>query len=82
MAKRSKRYRAMVGEDGPSDVPVELAKAVETLKGYATTKFDQTVEVAIRLGIDPRQADQIVRGSIVLAARDRKDAASGRVCQG
>lgn len=66
MAKRSKRYRAMVGEDGPSEVPVELSQAVATLKGYGTTKFDQTVEVAIRLGIDPRQADQIVRGSIVL----------------
>lgn len=66
MAKRSKRYRAMVGEDGPSEVPVALSQAVETLKGYSTTKFDQTVEVAVRLGIDPRQADQIVRGSIVL----------------
>lgn len=66
MAKRSKRYRSMVGEDGPSEVPVELTQAVETLKGYGNTKFDQTVEVAVRLGIDPRQADQIVRGSIVL----------------
>ena len=66
MAKRSKRYREMVGEGGPSEVPVALSQAVETLKGYSTTKFDQTVEVAVRLGIDPRQADQIVRGSIVL----------------
>ena len=67
--KRSKRYRNLVGEDGPSEVPVELEKAVETLKGYGAngaTKFDQTVEIAVRLGIDPRQADQIVRGSIVL----------------
>lgn len=56
----------MVGKDKSSDVPVDLAQAVETLKGFATTKFDQTVEVAVRLGIDPRQADQIVRGSIVL----------------
>jgi len=56
----------MVGEEGPSEVAVELDKAVEALKGYGTTKFDQTVEIAVRLGIDPRQADQIVRGSIVL----------------
>lgn len=64
--KRSKRYRNMVGEAGPSEEAIELGKAVEALKGYGTTKFDQTVEIAVRLGIDPRQADQIVRGSIVL----------------
>ncbi len=64
--KRSKRYRNLVGEEGPSEVAIELEKAVETLKGYEGTKFDQTVEIAVRLGIDPRQADQIVRGSIVL----------------
>ena len=56
----------MVGEDGLTANPVDLTKAVETLKGFNTTKFDQTVEVAMRLGIDPKQADQIVRGSIVL----------------
>jgi large subunit ribosomal protein L1 len=39
---------------------------VKLLKQFNTTKFDQTVEVAIRLGIDPKQADQIVRGSVVL----------------
>lgn len=43
-----------------------MDKAVETLKGFDNTKFDQTVEVAIRLGIDSKQADQLVRGSIVL----------------
>jgi large subunit ribosomal protein L1 len=43
-----------------------LAEAVELLKQFNTTKFDQSVEVAIRLGIDPKQADQLVRGSIVL----------------
>jgi large subunit ribosomal protein L1 len=43
-----------------------LDKGVQTLKGFATTKFDQTVEVAIRLGIDAKQADQLIRGSLVL----------------
>ncbi len=43
-----------------------LADAVEKLKEFDTTKFDQTVEIHMRLGIDPKQADQIVRGSIVL----------------
>jgi large subunit ribosomal protein L1 len=66
MAKRSKRYRALVGEDGPSDEALVLNKAIAELKKYSTTKFDQTVEVAARLGVDPKQADQIVRGSIVL----------------
>ena len=53
---------------------LELVPAVKTLKGMETSlpkgvkpiKFDQTVEIAVRLGVDPRQADQIVRGSIVL----------------
>jgi len=56
----------MVGEDGPSDEAISLEKAIEKLLTYNTTKFDQTVEIAARLGVDPKQADQIVRGSIVL----------------
>ena len=43
-----------------------LPKAVEILKGFEGTKFDQTVEIHMCLGIDPKQADQIIRGSIVL----------------
>lgn len=46
--------------------PLPLESAVAKLKDFATTKFDQSVEVHIRLGVDPKQADQIVRGSIVL----------------
>ena len=45
---------------------VPLAQAIEVLKSYKPTKFDQSVEIHMRLGIDPKQADQIVRGSIVL----------------
>ena len=65
MAKSSKRYCGLVERGIPVD-PVPLGKAVEVVKGFNNTKFDQTVEIAIRLGIDPKQADQIVRGSIVL----------------
>jgi len=65
MHKVSKRMRAM-REKAKSTEPLPLASAVEKLKQFDTTKFDQSVEVAIRLGIDPKQADQIVRGSIVL----------------
>lgn len=53
-------------EKAPGPEPMPLGEAVELLKTFNTTKFDQTVEVAVRLGIDPKQADQIVRGSIVL----------------
>lgn len=49
----------------PAD-PKPLADAVATLKEFNTTKFDQTVEIHMRLGIDPNQADQIIRGSLVL----------------
>ena len=64
MAKSSKRYR-LLAEKQPKD-PVQLPDAVKKLGEFNTTKFDQTVEIAIRLGIDPKQADQIVRGSVVL----------------
>mgnify|MGYP003878488111 CR=1 FL=1 len=64
MVKQSKRYVASVKARPEESLPLE--KAVETLKGYKPTKFDQSVEIHVRLGIDPKQADQIVRGSIVL----------------
>ncbi len=65
MVKRSKRYKSLSAEGHPVE-PVELPRAIATLKGFGNTKFDQTVEIAVRLGVDPKQADQIVRGSIVL----------------
>lgn len=65
MAKESKRYRAMA-EQTKSIETMPLGKAVELLKKFGTTKFDQTVEIHLHLGIDPKQADQLVRGSVVL----------------
>jgi large subunit ribosomal protein L1 len=64
MPKQSKRYRALSEKRRDDAMPV--AEAVGMLKGYGNTKFDQSVEIALRLGIDQAQADQIVRGSIVL----------------
>ncbi|HEX4415137.1 MAG TPA: 50S ribosomal protein L1 [Lacipirellulaceae bacterium] len=64
MAKQSKRYRALSEKRNEDAVPIP--DAVKTLKGYEGTKFDQSVEIAIRLGIDHTQAEQSVRGSIVL----------------
>jgi len=64
MGKKSKRYRADLEKQPKDSLP--LADAVAVLKKFNATKFDQTVEVHMRLGVDPNQADQIVRGSIVL----------------
>src|SRR6056297_746316 len=64
MGKKSKRYRAAL-EKQPAN-PLPLGEAVDALKKFDSTKFDQTVEVHMRLGIDPNQADQIIRGSLVL----------------
>lgn len=64
MTKHSKRYRALASQ--VTKQPVPLPAAVQTLKKFANTKFDQTVEIHMRLGVDPKQADQIVRGSVVL----------------
>jgi large subunit ribosomal protein L1 len=66
MAAHSKRMQALLKKAPPKKQPLALPEAVKLLKQFNTTKFDQTVEVAIRLGIDPKQADQIVRGSVVL----------------
>ncbi len=63
--KLTKRMKAMTAK-GPGANVLPLPEAVQTLKTFNTTKFDQTVEIALRLGIDPKQADQLVRGSIVL----------------
>jgi large subunit ribosomal protein L1 len=65
MAKLSKRMKGMV-EKASGKGPLPLAQAVTLLKSFNNTKFDQTVEIAVRLGVDPKQADQLVRGSIVL----------------
>jgi len=62
--RHGKRYRAEA-EKVP-DHPVPLAEAVAVLKQFNSTKFDQTVELTVWLGIDSRQADQQVRGSISL----------------
>ena len=49
-----------------SKEPVSLTEAVEKIKSFNTTKFDQSVECVLNLGIDPKQADQSIRGSLSL----------------
>jgi large subunit ribosomal protein L1 len=65
MKTQSKRYRSLRQAVKTAD-PVPLADAVKQLKSFNTTKFNQTVEVSTNLGIDPRQSDQNVRGSVGL----------------
>ncbi len=65
MAKSGKRLRAAKAEFiGKSLVTVE--EAVSLIKRNATAKFDESVEISMKLGVDPRHADQIVRGKVVL----------------
>ena len=65
MAKHSKRYlEALKKIDKSKAYPLE--EAIQKVKETATAKFDETVDIAIRLGVDPRHADQIVRGTVVL----------------
>jgi large subunit ribosomal protein L1 len=65
MAKQSKRFRALASQTNSKET-LPLAAAVEKLKKFGNTKFDQTVEIHMRLGVDSKQADQIIRGSVVL----------------
>ena len=64
MAKAGKKYRAAAAKI--EDRPYDLKDALTAIKDSAYAKFDETVEVHMRLGVDPRHADQMVRGTIVL----------------
>lgn len=65
MAKRSKRYRAAC-EKRKETRPVPLSDAVAALKRFDPAKFDETVNLVVKLGIDPKQSNQQVRGSFSL----------------
>jgi large subunit ribosomal protein L1 len=65
MAKHSKRFRAAAGTVNREKV-YPVAEAVKLLKKNATAKFDETIEIAFNLGIDPKQSDQTVRGAVTL----------------
>lgn len=72
MPRRGKRYqdakaKLAIGEKLPPD------DAIQVVKDLSYAKFDETVEVATRLGVDPRQADQVVRGTVVLPHGTGKD---------
>src|SRR5690349_24458198 len=63
--KRSKRYRT-AADQVDRKKSYNISDAVATLKKFPPTKFDQTVTVSFRLGVDPKQSDQMVRGTCAL----------------
>jgi large subunit ribosomal protein L1 len=65
VAKHGKKYREAVQKVEPTR-PYPLRDALDLAKDAAFAKFDETVEVALRLGVDPKHADQMVRGTVVL----------------
>ncbi len=66
MAKLGKRMKAIKTAIGDGKPVLPLDEAVGLVKANASAKFDETVEVAMNLGVDPRHADQMVRGSVTL----------------
>jgi large subunit ribosomal protein L1 len=67
MAAHGKKYTAAAARTNPLQA-YAARTALEAVKSAAFAKFDETVEVAVRLGVDPRHADQLVRGTVVLPA--------------
>ena len=66
MAKKvTKRLHNLAGKVDANKI-YDVESGVATLKTLASTKFDETVEIALRLGVDPRHADQMIRGAVVL----------------
>lgn len=67
MAKNGKKYRAVLEKNGDVSTPRSLAEGIEAiLQASSITKFDQTAEIHIKTGCDPRHADQIVRSTVIL----------------
>jgi len=65
MAKHGKKY-VEASKNVTAETLYEVPEAIELVKKMATAKFDETVDVAVRLGVDPRKQDQAVRGVVVL----------------
>lgn len=67
MSKITKRFSELQKKID-SNKEYLISDAIKTVKNLASAKFDETVEIAMKLNVDPRQADQMVRGSVVLPA--------------
>ena len=65
MAKISKRAKALAQKADRTKV-LPLTQAIELVKSCATAKFDESIDVAVQLGVDAKKSDQVVRGSVVM----------------
>jgi large subunit ribosomal protein L1 len=66
MANHGKRYHKNKEVVGTTADQATLADAVKKIKACANTKFDETIDIAVNLGVDPRHADQMIRGTVAL----------------
>ena len=66
MPTRGKKYKESIQKVDRQKRYDNIIEALELVKSITTTKFDASVDVAVRLGVDPRHADQMVRGAVVL----------------
>ena len=73
MAKKGKRFRAAQELLSQLEGPVGVTEAAELIKKTASAKFDESVDLDVRLGVDPRHADQMVRGTVALPHGTGKD---------
>ncbi|MFN3474516.1 MAG: 50S ribosomal protein L1, partial [Blastomonas sp.] len=72
MAKLTKKAKSLA-EKLDAEKLYTVEDAIKTIKELATSKFDETIEVALNLGVDPRHADQMVRGVVSLPSGTGKD---------
>lgn len=80
MSKNSKRFNELL-KKVDTNKAYALNEAVETVKTLASAKFDETVEIALKLNVDPRHADQMVRGSVILPAGTGKKVRVGVIAK-
>ncbi len=73
MAKQNKKQKALTEKLGDNQKFYPVDEAIATLREFASKKFDETVEIALNLGVDPRHADQMVRGMVSLPSGTGKD---------
>jgi large subunit ribosomal protein L1 len=81
MAKLTKKQKALAGKIEPQKL-YPLGEALKLAKETATAKFDESIDVAVNLGIDARKSDQLVRGSVVLPAGTGKSVRVAVFAQG
>ena len=73
MAKQTKKQKSLTEKLGDNQKLYAIDEAIQLIKDLKTTKFDESLEIALNLGVDPRHADQMVRGMVTLPSGTGKD---------